>query len=506
MSTGSFGLAPDVTRRDVRELPAGVEQGSPEAWVVQLRRKLRAQHTYITPFANYYAGNQRLGFATEKWRNAYGGIFSSFAVNYCALVVDSVAERLQVDGFRIGKEPTADKAANLIWQRNGMDSVSDTGHAEALAHSSAYHLVWPDDEDGTKAQITLEHAAEVFVEPDPNNRRRRKAAIKVYRDTWGFDRVQLWTPTGYYRFTVGSEDEIPRREEIMNERNPFGVVPIVPLVPHPVSMGWPISIVQKIIPLQDAINKILADAIVMSEALALPLRYVLGWVNEADDDDPEAPGSVVKAARSAQDLLKGALLTFPEPDTKVGQLPAADTGGQVGLLRELIQNVATLSRIPFHYFLMNGGQVPSGESMYSAEAGLKWSTGRYQRHLGENHEETMSLAFRIEGDVAKAEERSSEVIWKSAGTRSIAVETDAAVKRVATLGVSTQMAQEDLGYTPQQIARNKALKALDELTLAVTGVQGQLGAPGGSQGAPGASQGVPGGPRPAGTGAGAPAA
>lgn len=496
-----ISVSGDPYRRDPSRdyLPQGVEAGTPEAYAIVLARKLRDQNAYITPYKNYYDGRQRLQFATPKWRNAYGGIFGEFAVNYCALTVDSVAERLQVDGFRIGKEPTADKAANEIWQRNGLDATSDTAHSEALANSLAAWLIWPSDDDASQAQITLEHASEVYIERDPNNPRKRLAMIKIYRDLWGYDQYQLWTQTGYFRFQGARDEETIRRVEIPNETNPFGIVPGVPLVPHPRSIGYPISMIHKIIPLQDAINKILADAIVMSEALALPLRYVLGWIDESEDD-PEAPGSIVKAAMKASEILKGSLLTFPDPETKVGQLPAADTGGQVGLLRELIQNVATLSRIPFHYFLMNGGQVPSGEAMYSAEAGLIWAGRRYQRHLGEGHEEAVRTAFLIEGDTRKATEINSETVWADMGTRSIAVEADAATKRM-TIGVPKRQLQEDLGYTPQQIARFPALQALDELTLVATGVPGQLapgqpvsgppGAAGGQPGAPGAAAGAP---------------
>lgn len=456
------------------EAPGAPEPGSPAAWAAHLARVLTEQHRRVTRFQRYYDGVHPLSFASRNWREHYGGIFQDFSINYTGLVPDAIAERLQVDGFRIGDEPEADEAANEIWQRNGMDSVSDTGHVEALVNGMGAVLVWPDAEDESLATMTLEHASEVVVALDPNNRRRRLAALKIYRDPWGLDQYQLWMPDVFARFVKGPDETIARP---LGEpaRNPFGVVPIAPLVPQPRSIGWPISEVERIIPLQDAINKLFADVIVISEALALPLRYILGWIEETEADSP-TESQIVKAAKSAQELLRGSLLTIDDPDAKIGQLPGAELSGHVAMLRELVQSVATLSRIPFHYIVMNGGQVPSGEAIQSAEAGLISIVKRRQRQLGIGWEEALQLAFLIEGRTLATR---LEAVWANPGTRSEAVLVDAAVKKgSAPILVPQRQLYEDLGYSPQQIARFDALRALDELTTAMTQLQAGVPEPG----------------------------
>jgi hypothetical protein len=466
------------------------EVGTPAGWARVLARQLTNQAGRVARYGRYYDGDHRLRFASDAWRAHYGGLFQEFCVNYCALVPDSVGERLQVDGFQIGQQPQADKAANKIWQRNGMDAVADTGHVESLYNSIAYHLVWPDDDDPSLATITLEHASEVVVALNPNNRRKRDAALKIYRDPWGKDQYQLWlragltapgTPAGFFRFEKGQSDQVAKP---IGEGRPhnFGV-PMIPIVPQPKTIGYPISEIHKVIPIQDALNKLLSDVIVISEALALPLRYILGWVDEAETTNRTDEAKIVKAAVSAKELLQSSLVTFPDPDTTVGQLPGADMGGHVGMLRELVQHIATLSRIPFHYFLMNGGNIPSGEAITSAEAGIIAVTRRRARHLGEGHEETMRTAFLIEGDTAKAAETSSEIKWANPATRSLAVEVDAAVKKgSAPILVPQRQLYEDLGYTPQQVGRFDALRALESLSQAIL-------APGTTPGAPGAQNG-----------------
>lgn len=479
MTTSVDGAPSTLT--PASDAPGQPEPGSPAAWAVHLARALTDQHRRVTRFQRYYDGEHPLSFASRNWREHYGGIFQNFSINYTGLVPDAIAERLQVDGFRMGDEPEADDAANEIWQRNGMDSVSDTGHVESLVNGLGAVLVWPDDEDDTQATMTLEHASEVIVALDPNNRRRRLAALKIYRDPWGMDQYQLWLPDVFARFVKGPDDTVARP---LGDpaRNPYGVVPVVPLVPQPRSIGYPISEVERIIPLQDAINKLFADVIVISEALALPLRYILGWIEETENQEP-GESQIVKAAKSAQELLKGSLLTIDDPEAKIGQLPGAELSGHVAMLRELVQSVATLSRIPFHYIVMNGGQVPSGEAIQSAEAGLISIVKRRMRQLGIGWEEAMRLAFLIEGRrIAKV----LETVWANPGTRSEAVLVDAAVKKgSAPINVPQRQLYEDLGYSPQQIARFDALRALDELTTAMTQIQAGVPAAGAPVAQPG---------------------
>ena len=91
-------------------------------------------------------------YATEKWRRAFGGLFSAFADNWCALVVDAVEERINVEGFRFG-DPTGDADAWEIWQRNGLDADSELCHIDALIYGVAYALVWYGDDDRATVDV-----------------------------------------------------------------------------------------------------------------------------------------------------------------------------------------------------------------------------------------------------------------------------------------------------------------------------------------------------------------
>lgn len=66
-------------------------------------RTLKAPARTYFLYTQYYAGNHRLAFSTEKFRNAFGFLFRAYALNMCPSVVNAVADRLQVIGFQLEK-------------------------------------------------------------------------------------------------------------------------------------------------------------------------------------------------------------------------------------------------------------------------------------------------------------------------------------------------------------------------------------------------------------------
>src|SRR5690348_4566631 len=72
-------------------------------------------------FAQYYVGNHRLAYASEKFRNAFGRLFQAFAANLCPRVIDTIADRLNITGFQAsesikGNEKADDSLADDAWR------------------------------------------------------------------------------------------------------------------------------------------------------------------------------------------------------------------------------------------------------------------------------------------------------------------------------------------------------------------------------------------------------
>ena len=108
---------------------------------------------------------------TEE-RQTFRTFLNEAGANWCELVVNAVAERLQVVGFRFGDD-AASEAAWTIWQASQMDADSELVQTDALVMGSSFVLVQPDDDNATGVSITAESPLEATVLYQPGNRRRR---------------------------------------------------------------------------------------------------------------------------------------------------------------------------------------------------------------------------------------------------------------------------------------------------------------------------------------------
>jgi hypothetical protein len=462
-----FELAVTATENMAPSVRAELEQDARLA--ARLDEHLVTRGRHIAVFDDYYEGRHRLGFATPKFREAFGSLFRELADNWCDLVVDAVEERLNVEGFRVGGQLEGDQQAWGLWQRNGFDAASQVAHTEALIHGIAYVMVGAGSGEAP-ARLTVEHPSQTIVATDPGDRRRRLAGWKRYRDDWtGEHKAALWLPDRVWRFSApdlgdGYHDKLQWfvREVQGRESNPLGVVPLVPFANRPRLMAEGRSEIARVVPVQDAINKTIADMLVSAEYYGMPQRWATGLELPTD---PETGAPV----DPYQDPHMRRFFYSEDPDTKVGQFPAADLGGFVKVIEMLVQHVASQTRTPPHYFYL-GGNFPSGESIKSAETGLVAKARRKMRHFGESWEEVMRLAARV-ADIPELDDPSQEVIWGDPESRTEGEHVDAVLKRQA-LGVPTEQLWEDLGYSPQQRDRFRRMQAADRLMFAPTAVPG----------------------------------
>ena len=432
------------------------EDNSPLGMVKSLEQELNARQVTLSRLQDYHDGRHRLAFTSQKFRDAFGGMFASFADNWCQLVVDAVEERLNVEGFRYGEDPKSDKDAWAIWQRNGLDADSQLAHSEALIKGDSYAIVWADDNGQPK--ISIESPRDVIVAYAPGNRKKRVAALKRWRDDDGYH-CTLFTPNYVFKFeredgTSGDWKPKQKTTEPWPLPNPLGVVPVVPIVNRAsLTSNYGQSEFFNVIPQQDAVNKLLADMLVASEYIAFPQRYVTGLEIPVDENT----GRAIPPFQIALDKL----LVAEDPAARFGTLSAGDLSNYVQGIETLVQHIASQTRTPPHYFYLSGN-FPSGDAIKSAETGLVAKSRRKMRFFGEAWEEVMRLSFKVLGD-PRGDETTAETIWGDPEYRSEAELADALVKR-GSIGVPQQQLWEDAGYSQTQIARFKAMQADDVLS------------------------------------------
>lgn len=417
---------------------------TPAQWRDALLGDLAQRRPAIQRFESYYCGRHPMAFTTAQFREVFGNLFSAFADNWCDLVVDATAERLRVEGFRFG-EDEADDAAWEIWQRNALDSESDMAHVEAVKLGCAYALVFPDD--AGLASIQLEAADKAIVAMDPGMGRQRLAGLRSWSDEWGVEHCVLYLPQVVQWWRRTSENT-PWVEDVGSGTNPLGVVPLIPLANAPTltdRLGR--SDIERVIPLQNAVNKLCADMIVASEFASYPQRWATGI---------EIPVNPATGERMAAQFLGGAdrVWAVESENASFGNFQVSDLGIYVKAIEMLIQHVAAQTRTPPHYLLGSMGSFPSGESLKATETGLVAKIRRKMLSFGEGWEECMRLAFAVEGETAKAELIDVETIWANPESRIVGETVDAAVK-LASIGVPRPALWEYIGASPQQIARWK---------------------------------------------------
>jgi hypothetical protein len=407
----------------------------------------------VEQYDAYYLGVHRIAFATSKWRETFGALFRELADNWSQLVVDASVERLKVEGFRFGPEgDEADKEAWALWQANYLDADSALAHTEACKSGIAYVLVTPGDDPETP-RITVEHPAQVITAHAPDDRRRRVAALKRWAE--GEDALAiLYTPEAFYPLLRRGEDEHWQNAGEPVE-NSIGVVPVVPMLNNPTILGTGVSDLNVVVPLQDAINKLLSDLLVNSEYVAFPQRYATGLEIPTD---PET-GRALDREHFLSSVSR--MWVAEDKDVQFGQLPEAGGEAYVREIEMLIQHVAAQTRTPPHYLLGSSGNFPSGESLKATETGLVAKVKRKQVTFGETWEEAMRLAFAYRGDDARATASNAETIWADPESRSEGELVDA-LQKMRALGVPLEALWERWGASPQQIERWKTLLGLPQ--------------------------------------------
>lgn len=436
--------------------------GSPAWWVRRLMRKLDERYPALATWNAYYEGDQPLAFASQKFREAFGGRFRAFSSNFCALVVDGTRERMEVTGFTMPSKRAQQRAWRL-WQENDMDSQSQIAHTEALIKSVAYVLVDP------RARITVEDAFDTITECDPQDHRIRRAGLKRWVDDDGHLVVYLYLPDRVWKLRTdakwaaggpaftGTLVPFPGEDEDWPLRNPFGIVPLVPLVNRPRLHGRGQSEIDPVMSNQDAINKYRADALVAAEFAAFRQRWATG-LDIPEDPETHQP---VEPFKAAVDRLW--VVPPPDPDdpnpteAKFGEFSATDLAPYQGMIESEVGAMSSISRMPYHYLLSQPSAVPpSGESLKSSEAGLIAKVRTQLIHFGEGWEEVMRLALLASGDRGGAD-RTSATNWRDPETRNEGSRADAVTKVYQVGIIDRPEARVALGYSPESAVLGSAV-------------------------------------------------
>lgn len=427
---------------------------STDALVKTLNEKLNERGPGLRVFDQYYAGEQPAAYMSQEAREALSNALSKMSVNFPKLLVTSLAERLQVTGFRV--DGAADASLWSTWRRNRLQDASSQAHIDALVYGSSFVIVWADALG--RATATVESPLQVAVLRDPVTR-NVTAALKRWVDADGYARAALYLPdevqmlqgNRVVNIETTASWQLPRDgftstgwTVVDTARNPFGVVPVVPVV----NRGRLTEVdgrseMTDVMGLSDALNKLMADAMVSSEFYARPRRWVTGLEVDYDEDGrPVYP--------FADGERNGKAFIAEDPAVKFGQFEPSDLTAYSNLTATVTAQIGALSGLPPHYLGVHGDQPASADAIRSAEASLVARCLELQRVFGQAWSDVARLFLAVERG-ADPLAVDVEPVWASPETRTPAQSADAAAK-LAGIGVPLRtLLAEVMDWSPEAV-------------------------------------------------------
>lgn len=400
----------------------------------------------------YYDGNHRLSFATEKFKSTFGQLFAAFSDNLMPVVVETPRDRLKLGAFSLNDQSVMDQAAE-IWRRNRMRKRAAEVHLDSFIEGDAFVVVWPDAE-GIPV-LYPNRASRIVIQYDDEQPGYIVKAARAWTTGENFARINLYyrdviekyitrnklqgglpsTSRGFIRFETD--------DEAWPLDNPYDKVPVFHFG-NRTSVGMlGKSELAESIPLQDALNKSIADMLVGSEFHGLPQRWAIGLEEMTEDQ-----------AAAKYKLQAGGVWGTTSKDASFGAFPTGDLAQFVTVINDFRKEIARVSRTPLHHFTLEGTP-PSGESMKTAEAPLLAKVEDRQEAWGMVWSDVMRFALQVAG----IQDAEPETTWIDTTPRDETNQINNAVTKVTSLGVDMETVQKELGYTDNEIARFTQVRA-----------------------------------------------
>lgn len=440
-------------------------------------RDWRSRIDDVSMYSDYYEGNHRYKFATEKFLRKYRWVLENARENLCPAVVDSFASKMVIQSWEGAETEGNDAGMSQVFDDLGMDVVVEMTETEALKCADAYVLVWPDGNGTDRPWVKL--ASQSAVMPDY----RIPGELRWYADIWiaadGYGRVNVYYDNQVERFQTKSKlredtDTLLRGDLITWPEKPDAYLPYsdddgsdviahtygrVPAVWFPAKARQlnthGRSILTDVVPLQDMLNKSVADVIVGGEAFAMPLRYLLNWKPKRRMDP--ATGTVVTPKLEFDPTQKA--IFGVEGSGPFGQLDPPDVTRLVNLHKEIKAKIAGVVGLPgFNLSPIEGGEPPTGVALRVLSTRMTDYSRISQKAHGPRWSEVAAL-LGFPG---------VRPVWRDPAPVDESEELDNAVTRKA-IGYDKETILKRLGEDPDDIQR--ILEANTAAALPIGGPQ-----------------------------------
>ena len=387
-------------------------------WLVQ--EQAAQQQKYAT-YRDYYDGEHatQLTARMRKFLHLSPGI--DFRANYCGIVVDALADKLNVTGFDAGEQSEEMWA---WWQAGRMDGTQGDTHLATVRDGDAYIITGWDNDAGRPTwamELAFDGSEGVKVHYSGDRRGAPVFASKRWQvrdedlaDAGYVRRLNVYYPNRIEKYISDQRTFegtwIPYREGDewpiwwtttgTEAGEPLGL-PVVHFKYKASGYNYGISRIDNVIPIQNGINKALIDVLGGADTDAFPMLYTFG------DDF------------SALTLGAGSHIYSENPNAKVGRVPSGDLSQLVSVYNTLVLEAARISKTPLSYFQVTG-QVSAEGTQKQQEAALIADAETFQVVAGNAWEDALATGRRLHNVFGPGGMDETQLIstqWKPAASR-----------------------------------------------------------------------------------------
>lgn len=335
----------------------------------------------------YYDGDHPLVYATERLRQIFAGVSVRMVENWCAVVVDSVKDRMQLTGASV--PDSAQAVIDEILQANEMDVESDDLHEAFLVAGEAFLIVWPDENNFPEMYCNDPRMCAAFY--DSQHPRRVRFAAKLFVDDEGKYRMTLYYPDRLeYYLTEQKAENVTSVNSFSPDtseypggvaKNQYGKIPVFHFRLRKRKVSGDLT---DVIPLQNGINKLDTDMLVTAEYGAFKQRWI---ISNADT------GKLKNAPNEIWNIPAG---DGVGQGTQVGEFSSTDLGNYLNAVDNMAAKIAKITHTPKHYLFSQGGD-PSGEALIAMESPLNRKVAARIKRVESVWRRALSFAAEIAG-------------------------------------------------------------------------------------------------------------
>lgn len=381
-------------------------------------KEYNARRTQYLDYYEYYKGNQELKYAAAAFRREYGQQYEGLRENLLPGLISAFTDELEVASW--GSE-----ANDKIESELGLKSLLGMVFDESFRCGDGYVLGWPRSSD----QKVVPHyikAVNAVPKVDPEDPSQllwlarfwvngKYGRVNIYYN----DRVERWVTASEMasldsQGNVQVTSEWPTSDASWIEYYPedpaeggpvithtFGKVPAIWLKQSPMDpYEHGISILDDAIPLQDMLNRELADSMVLASAYSKPFWYLLNYQPPANENPLVSAQQLAQAAAGVYASLAGTPTNVGSQDSMdaqakrfnraeqsifahdgpgpMGQLEPPDLLKLLDLQDRIALKMARVIGLPSYYITQTSGDVPSGASLRVLRQRMSARIGRFQ--------------------------------------------------------------------------------------------------------------------------------